>query len=181
MSEPAPPERTEGESQPLHAEDQAPPSTSSIWHRPPPEMPEVLRQQPAAREPEAKGKKSGFRLRLVPETAGTDMRSIGLGLDFVAMVGAAILLGWLADRYLGTTQGVLIGLFVGLPVASWHLYKGALKINRSLERASKAPQRQQAPTRPPPTSLMPTAKKPATPKQTELDQPGADSDEPTDA
>lgn len=62
------------------------------------------------------------------------MRAIGLGLDFSAMTGAGVLLGWGADYLLGTKRWVLIGLAVGLATASWHFYKGARRLNRDLDK-----------------------------------------------
>ncbi len=136
---------------PADQQDQAqPPSTSPVWHRPAPEMPEVLRNPPASK-PAAKPRR---RMQLVPETAGSDMRAIGLGLDFAAMVGASVLLGWGADHFLGTQRGILIGLAVGLTVASWHFYKGARRLNRSFDKPKPA----NKPNHAPPTSLHPSAK-----------------------
>ncbi len=86
------------------------------------------------------------------------MRAIGLGLDFAAMVGASVLLGWGADRFFGTTRGILIGLGVGLVVAGWHFFKGARRLSDTLH-GTKAPQNTK-PTSAPPTSLHPSANRP---------------------
>lgn len=93
-------------------------------------MPEILRQPTPQTAPKPKKR----RFTLVSETSGPEMRAIGLGLDFTAMAGAGVLLGWGADYLLGTKRWLIIGLVVGLATASWHFYKGARRLNRELDK-----------------------------------------------
>ncbi len=131
-------------------------SPSPVWNRPAPEIPDVLKEAPPPRkEPSVilKASKRRKRLSIVPQSSGSDMRAIGLGLDFGAMVGAGVLLGWGSDRVLGTSKGTIIGLVVGLVLASWHLYKGASKLNREFD--DEASQRSSSKPSAPPTTIEP--------------------------
>jgi F0F1-type ATP synthase assembly protein I len=56
-----------------------------------------------------------------------------LGMQVAAEVVAGILLGWLWDRWQGTSIGVVVGAVVGIAVGMWSLIKGALKLNRELD------------------------------------------------
>ena len=59
----------------------------------------------------------------------------GLGMEVAAQVGAGALLGWLYDRWRGTAPtGLLVGAVIGIVVGLWSLIKGALKLNRDLDR-----------------------------------------------
>jgi F0F1-type ATP synthase assembly protein I len=59
----------------------------------------------------------------------------GLGMEVATQVGAGALLGWLFDRWRGTAPtGLLVGAVIGIVVGLWSLIKGALKLNRELDR-----------------------------------------------
>lgn len=59
----------------------------------------------------------------------------GLGMETAAQVGAGALLGWLFDRWRGTgPTGLLVGSVIGIAVGLASLIRGALKLNRELER-----------------------------------------------
>jgi F0F1-type ATP synthase assembly protein I len=59
----------------------------------------------------------------------------GLGMEVATQVGAGALLGWLFDRWRGTAPtGLLVGAAIGIVVGLWSLIKGALKLNRALDR-----------------------------------------------
>ncbi len=59
----------------------------------------------------------------------------GLGMEVAAQVAAGALLGWLFDRWQGTSpNGLLVGAVIGIAVGMWHLIKGALKLNKELDR-----------------------------------------------
>ncbi len=61
----------------------------------------------------------------------------GLGMEVAAQVAAGALLGWLYDLWRGTgTTGMLVGSLIGIAVGLWSLVRGALKLNRQLERQS---------------------------------------------
>ena len=50
---------------------------------------------------------------------------------------AGAVLGWLFDKWRGTgTTGLLVGSLVGIAVGLWSMIRGALKLNRELERQS---------------------------------------------
>ncbi len=59
----------------------------------------------------------------------------GLGMEVAGAVVAGALLGLVFDRWRGTTPtGVLVGSLVGIVVGMWSLIRGALKLNRLLDR-----------------------------------------------
>ena len=59
----------------------------------------------------------------------------GLGMEVAAQVAAGALLGWLFDRWRGTgSTGLLVGSVIGIVVGLWSLIRGALKLNRELDR-----------------------------------------------
>ena len=61
----------------------------------------------------------------------------GLGMEVAAQVAAGAVLGWLFDKWRGTgTTGLLVGSLVGIAVGLWSMIRGALKLNRELERQS---------------------------------------------
>lgn len=61
----------------------------------------------------------------------------GLGMEVVAQVAAGALVGWVIDWWRGTgSTGLLVGSLVGIAVGLWSLIRGALKLNRELERQS---------------------------------------------
>ena len=61
----------------------------------------------------------------------------GLGMEVAAQVAAGALLGWLYDRWRGAgTTGILVGSLVGIAVGLGSMIRGALKLNRELERQS---------------------------------------------
>jgi F0F1-type ATP synthase assembly protein I len=67
----------------------------------------------------------------------------GLGMEVATQVGAGALLGWLFDRWRGSAPtGLLVGATIGIVVGLWSLIKGALKLNRALDR--KTPRRRAA-------------------------------------
>ncbi len=61
----------------------------------------------------------------------------GLGMEVAAQVAAGAVLGWLYDRWRGTgTTGMLVGSVIGISVGLWNMIRGAIKLNRELERQS---------------------------------------------
>ena len=61
----------------------------------------------------------------------------GLGMEVAAQVAAGAVLGWLYDRWRGTgSTGMLVGSLIGITVGLGSLIRGALKLNRELERQS---------------------------------------------
>ncbi len=64
-------------------------------------------------------------------------RMAGLGFQVASEVGAGALFGWLFDRWQGTAPtGLLVGSIAGIAVARWSLIRGALKLNRELNRTN---------------------------------------------
>ncbi len=62
-------------------------------------------------------------------------RMAGIGMEVVSQVAAGALLGWIFDRWRGTAPtGLLIGSVIGIIVGMWSFIRGALKLNRELER-----------------------------------------------
>jgi F0F1-type ATP synthase assembly protein I len=58
-----------------------------------------------------------------------------LGMEVAAQVGAGALLGWLFDRWRGTApNGLLVGSVIGIVIGLANLVRGALKLNRDLDR-----------------------------------------------
>lgn len=58
-----------------------------------------------------------------------------LGMEVAAQVGAGMLLGWLFDRWRGTAPtGLMVGSIIGIVVGLVSLVRGALKLNRDLDR-----------------------------------------------
>ncbi len=56
-------------------------------------------------------------------------------MEVAAQVAAGALLGWLFDRWRGTDpKGLLVGSVIGIVVGLWSLIRGALKLNRELDR-----------------------------------------------
>ena len=61
----------------------------------------------------------------------------GLGMEVAAQVAAGAVLGWLYDRWRGAgTTGILVGSLIGIAVGLGSMIRGALKLNRELERQS---------------------------------------------
>ncbi len=61
----------------------------------------------------------------------------GLGMEVAAQMAAGAVLGWLFDKWRGTgTTGLLVGAVIGIVIGLWSLIRGALKLNRELERQS---------------------------------------------
>ena len=59
----------------------------------------------------------------------------GLGMEVAAQVAAGAVLGWLWDRWRGTgPTGLLVGSVIGIVVGLGNLIRGALKLNRELDR-----------------------------------------------
>ncbi len=59
----------------------------------------------------------------------------GLGMEVSSQVAAGALLGWGFDIWQGTSpKGLLTGAIIGIVVAMWSLIKGALKMNRMLDK-----------------------------------------------
>ncbi len=58
-----------------------------------------------------------------------------LGTEVAAQVAAGALLGWLFDRWRGTApNGLLVGSVLGIVIGLASLIRGALKLNRQLDR-----------------------------------------------
>ncbi len=73
---------------------------------PPPEMPEVLRAGPRPVE-KPRSKPIGAALADIA-------RPLAIGIDFLATIGAAGLIGWGLDRWLGwTPYGIVVGITLG--------------------------------------------------------------------
>lgn len=63
-------------------------------------------------------------------------RMAGLGMEVAGQVAAGALLGWLYDKWQGTSpNGVLYGGVIGIIVGMWTLIRGALKLNRALDQS----------------------------------------------
>lgn len=102
-----------------------------------PEIPEILRDP--ADDPGAPRKKR--RLSLMPGATTTEMRAIGVGLDFASFVGAGALIGWGAQRLFGWPPALTTGALVGLICGGWKLFKDARELNRDLTREEQARRR----------------------------------------
>jgi len=62
-------------------------------------------------------------------------RMAGIGFEVASEVAAGAILGWLADRWLGSTpNGLLIGSIIGIVVALWTLIQRTLRLNKLLDR-----------------------------------------------
>lgn len=73
----------------------------------------------------------------MPAAGSAEMRAMGVGLDFAAMVGASTLFGWIMWNWLGSRTWIWVWLGIGLVCASWKLYKDARVLNRDLSRAER--------------------------------------------
>ncbi len=61
----------------------------------------------------------------------------GLGMEVAGQMVAGAALGWLFDRWRGTGSiGLLAGSLIGIVVGLWSLVRGAMKLNRQLERGN---------------------------------------------
>ena len=59
----------------------------------------------------------------------------GLGMEVSSTFAAGALIGWAYDHFKGTgSNGLLTGAIIGIIVGMWILIKGALKMNRMLDR-----------------------------------------------
>ena len=60
----------------------------------------------------------------------------GLGMEVAGAVVAGALLGWGFDHLRGkaASTGLLVGSLMGIVVGMWSLIRGALKLNRLLDR-----------------------------------------------
>lgn len=59
----------------------------------------------------------------------------GLGMEVSFQVIAGALLGWGFDQWRGTApKGIMTGSIIGIVIAMWSLVRGALKMNRMLDR-----------------------------------------------
>lgn len=59
----------------------------------------------------------------------------GLGMEVSSMFASGALLGWAFDHWRGTSpNGFLTGAIIGIAVGLWILIKGALKMNRMLDK-----------------------------------------------
>jgi ATP synthase protein I len=70
--------------------------------------------------------------------AGRSARAMSLGVrvlsEFVAAILVGAVLGWFADRFLGTAPWGLVGfLFLGLAAGFWNVYRIAQESNGSGE------------------------------------------------
>lgn len=102
-----------------------------------PEIPEILREPDDS--PGTPKKKR--RLSLMPGATTTEMRAIGVGLDFASFVGAGALIGWGAQRLFGWHPALMTGAIVGLVCGGWKLFKDARDLNRDLTREEQARKR----------------------------------------
>ena len=58
----------------------------------------------------------------------------GIGMEVAAQVAAGAVLGWLFDRWQGSSPtGLLTGSVIGIVVGLWSLIRGALQLNRHLD------------------------------------------------
>lgn len=92
-----------------------------------PEIPEILRERPAA-----KSEKS--------ERSMTSLaKGLALGWDLVGSVAAGLVIGVLLDRWLGTSPAfVLVGLVVGLFGSTWRLVQQSARDARRTGRGGSA-------------------------------------------
>lgn len=59
----------------------------------------------------------------------------GLGMEVSSTFAAGALLGWTFDHFRGTgSSGLLTGAIIGIVVGMWIFIRGALKMNRMLDR-----------------------------------------------
>lgn len=91
-----------------------------------PELPDILRERPvAARASEPR------ESRMSSLATG-----LALGMDLVASIAGGLILGWLADRWLGTDPfGVLVGLGLGMALAMTRIVRRAQSLEA--ERRSR--------------------------------------------
>lgn len=63
-------------------------------------------------------------------------RMAGLGMEVSSTFAAGALIGWAYDHWRGAggSTGLLTGAIIGIIVGMWILIKGALKMNRMLDR-----------------------------------------------
>ncbi|MCH8823573.1 MAG: AtpZ/AtpI family protein [Planctomycetes bacterium] len=62
-------------------------------------------------------------------------RMAGLGMEVSSTFAAGALLGWAFDHFRGTgSNGLLTGAIIGIVVGMWIFIRGALKMNRMLDR-----------------------------------------------
>ncbi len=81
---------------------------------PPPEIPEVLRDIPRRAE----------KPRSVPigSALGDIAKPLAIGIDFLCTIGAAGLIGWGLDRWLGwTPYGTVVGITLGFIAGTMRL------------------------------------------------------------
>ena len=70
-------------------------------------------------------------------------RLSGLGIEFVGVVGGMIVVGWLLDRWFGTSPWLLLtGVFIGLVGGG---YRFARDAQRAARRANEAYRRSHGP------------------------------------
>ena len=100
--------------------------------------------------------------------AGWRMAALGMTTTSEAVAGG--LLGWLADKALGTTQGVVIGAVVGIIVGLWTLVRGSMRLMKDLD-ARHPPKR---PERPAPLPRRDTFEQV---DWNEIDRPDIDTDD----
>jgi F0F1-type ATP synthase assembly protein I len=93
------------------------------------------RDEESQRQPSA-GPPAHGSSRAEQEEIRVGWRMAALAMEVAAQVGGGAVLGWLFDRWQGTTSGVLIGAVAGIVVGLFSLIRGALKLNKQLERSS---------------------------------------------
>lgn len=96
-----------------------------------PEIPAILREPAAAPEPPKRR-----RFSLVPDNRSTEMRALGIGLDFAAYTAAAMLMGW-GVTFIFPGPWLVVGAVIGIVVASWNLFKQARRLNAELSKAER--------------------------------------------
>lgn len=97
-----------------------------------PDIPESLRERAPSDDP-----KKRRRWSLLPDSTSTDMKAIGIGLDFAAMVGASALFGWIMWQWLGSRAWLWAWLALGMACSAWKFYKDARSLNRELTRQER--------------------------------------------
>ena len=81
---------------------------------------------------------------------GWQMAALGFEVAGSVLAGAG--LGWLSDRFLGTTKGVLVGSIIGIAVGLFTLIRRSLRLNKRLDQISR---RRRAASPPPPPAPAP--------------------------
>lgn len=85
-----------------------------------PELPDVLRSPP---EPTNAARPNESRISSLAV-------GMALGADFLGSIAGGLILGWLADRWLGSQPvGVLVGLVIGMSLAMIRIVRRSQSMN----------------------------------------------------